>query len=311
MTAYPIAFIERSTGISRETLRMWERRYGFPAPERDEAGDRQYSQTDLDRLRRIKRLLDQGYRPGRIVPLAIGGLAEPEAGPAARGKAPDAQGDLQCEDFLRLLREPGDSAARTWLRRHMARQSLAEFVVGTLPSLTAAVGDAWAAGRLSVHEEHLYSELLSRLLRQAIDDLPPGTGPRVLLTTFPEERHGLGLLMAEALLRAQGARCLSLGVDMPIPEIVLAARRHGADAVALSFSSAYPRRRILPQIEALRAELPPACRIWAGGRATARLRASAAVSFCPDLAQAPALLAHLERALSDATKPAERLGEMG
>lgn len=311
MPTYPIAFIERSTGISRETLRMWERRYGYPAPARDEAGDRQYTQADLERLRRIKRLLDQGYRPGRIVPLAASDLADMETRPGARAAENVAEDDAQTERFLALLREAGGSAARNWLRRRMARQTLAEFVTGTIAPLTLAVGDAWAAGRLNVHEEHLYTELAGRLLRRAIEELPTGAGPLILLATLPEERHGLGLLMAEALLSAQGARCLSLGVDIPIPEIVLAANQHGAGAVALSFSAAYPRRRILPQIEALRAQLPPTCRIWAGGRVTARLRAGAWVRFCPELAQAPALLAELKVALADSTKPAEPVGEMG
>ena len=31
----PINAVERETGITKELLRMWERRYGFPSPERD------------------------------------------------------------------------------------------------------------------------------------------------------------------------------------------------------------------------------------------------------------------------------------
>ena len=73
---FSIADIERSTGISRETLRIWERRYGFPAPARDASGDRRFSGGDLDRLRQIKRLLDQGHRPGKIVPMSVADLVE-------------------------------------------------------------------------------------------------------------------------------------------------------------------------------------------------------------------------------------------
>lgn len=309
-SGYPIAFIERSTGISRETLRIWERRYGFPTPERDGAGDRSYSQTDLERLRLIKRLLDQGHRPGKIVPVsALESLlesAERDAGPAAEV----TEGAADFEDFLRLLQQSGAAAARNWLHRRMARESLVSFTTGTLASLTGAVGDAWAAGRLCVHEEHLYTEMVTRLLRQSIDALPAGHGPMIVLTTLPEERHGLGLLMVEALLRSESARCLNLGVDIPIPEIILAAERHQADALALSFSPAYPRRRILPQLDTLRAQLPPACQIWAGGRITAKLRSRPGVRFCPELAQAPVLLAELKRDMWE-TKPGEPLVEMG
>ena len=40
--AYPISAVERETGLSKDTLRMWERRYGFPAPGRDAQGERVY-----------------------------------------------------------------------------------------------------------------------------------------------------------------------------------------------------------------------------------------------------------------------------
>ena len=62
-----IAAVERETGIGKDTLRVWERRYGFPRPERDENGDRLYPGDQVSRLRLIKRLMDRGHRPGRLV----------------------------------------------------------------------------------------------------------------------------------------------------------------------------------------------------------------------------------------------------
>jgi methylmalonyl-CoA mutase cobalamin-binding subunit len=286
---YSIAFVERSTGISRETLRVWERRYGFPAPQRDAAGDRSYSTDDLDRLRVIKRLLDQGYRPGKVVPLPVSALSTLTHPGAKRDKpAPARPGYIE---FLDLLLDGDALAAQDWLHRRLSTDGLATFVTGTMAPLTDAVGDAWAEGRLGVHDEHLFSELAQRVLRQAIAALPRGDRPRMLLTTLPEELHGLGLLMAEALCGLQGARCLNLGVSTPAPDVLEAARRHDIDIIALSFSPAYPRRRIVPQLQALRAELPAAREIWAGGRITRRMRPPPGVSFCPTLDDAVAQLA--------------------
>ena len=67
---HSIADVERDTGLSKDTLRVWERRYGFPTPVRDAVGERQYDDLQLQRLRRIRRLLDAGHRPGRVVPLS-------------------------------------------------------------------------------------------------------------------------------------------------------------------------------------------------------------------------------------------------
>ncbi len=66
-----IAAVERDTGIAKDTLRVWERRYDFPIPLRDKNDDRVYPADQIEKLRILKRLLDSGFRPGRIVPLPI------------------------------------------------------------------------------------------------------------------------------------------------------------------------------------------------------------------------------------------------
>src|SRR5947209_13504875 len=49
---------ERETGLSKDVLRVWERRYAFPRPKRDAHGERQYSSADVAKLRAIKRLME-------------------------------------------------------------------------------------------------------------------------------------------------------------------------------------------------------------------------------------------------------------
>ncbi|MDQ5941447.1 MAG: MerR family transcriptional regulator, light-induced transcriptional regulator, partial [Pseudomonadota bacterium] len=63
--AFTIGAVERDTGLAKDTLRVWERRYGFPQPERDANGERLYPAAQVERLRLIKRLMDQGFRPGK------------------------------------------------------------------------------------------------------------------------------------------------------------------------------------------------------------------------------------------------------
>ena len=48
----PISVVERETGIPKDLLRMWERRYGFPEPARDAQGDRVYPREQVDKLLR-------------------------------------------------------------------------------------------------------------------------------------------------------------------------------------------------------------------------------------------------------------------
>ena len=64
---FNIAAVERDTGLSKDVLRVWERRYGFPAPDRDEHGERIYPAEQVERLRLVKRLMDAGHRPGKLL----------------------------------------------------------------------------------------------------------------------------------------------------------------------------------------------------------------------------------------------------
>ena len=147
------------------------------------------------------------------------------------------------------------------------RQGLQRFVLETLTPLNRAVGDAWMRGELQVFEEHLYTEQLQVALRTAINAFPrqPGT-PRVLLTTFPGEQHGVGLLMVEALLVPEGAQCISLGAQTPLEDIRRAALAHKAHIVALSFSARVPGA---PGERGPRDAAPPAA---ADGHAVGRRR---------------------------------------
>ncbi len=76
---FPIGVVERDTGIGRDTLRVWERRYGFPRPVRDAKGERSYPEDQLRRLQRTRRLLDRGMRPGKLLPLSEDALDKLEA----------------------------------------------------------------------------------------------------------------------------------------------------------------------------------------------------------------------------------------
>ena len=270
-----IAAVARDTGLGKDTLRVWERRYGFPTPLRDEAGERLYPNEQVNRLRLVKRLMDQGFRPGMLLALDaaalqrhLDALAEKVgAGGTATGEG-GAQpvGTEMAEGLLPLLKDRAAESLRAALAQRLAREGLRRFVMDIVPAMNRRIGDAWAAGEIEVFEEHLYTELLQNQLRAAIHALPPSLGkPRVLLTTLKGEEHQFGLLMVEALLAAEGADCVSLGPQMPVADIAIAVVRTAPQIVALSFSAAYPWRKARDGLLELRAALPAAVEVWAGG----------------------------------------------
>lgn len=289
-TLLSIAAVERETGLGKDTLRVWERRYGFPRPERDQHGERAYPLEQVEKLRLIKRLMGQGWRPGKLLATPDADLAS-LAGPAETPVAAEDKGALAA-GVVELIRSHGTPALGSALRQALHRQGLQQFVLESVSALNRAVGEAWMRGEIQVFEEHLYTEQMQALLRQAIASLPPGTGrPRVLLTTVPEELHVLGILMTEALLTLEGAACVSLGTQTPLADIRQAALAHRVDIVALSFSAAFPQRQVLPLLAKLREMLPPEMEIWAGGAGVERLGAPDGVRLITELAQAVQALA--------------------
>src|SRR5512140_2425902 len=66
--------VVRITGLRREQLYRWQRRYNFPTPLRDAFGDRVYPPDQVARLKLIKQLLSEGWRAGAVVPLAESAL---------------------------------------------------------------------------------------------------------------------------------------------------------------------------------------------------------------------------------------------
>lgn len=269
---HTIADIERDTGLSKDTLRVWERRYGFPTPVRDAQGERRYDDGQLLRLRHIRRLIDAGHRPGAIVALPLDALL---------ALSPDGQGAAVCavhdrddlpeplKQWMNLLRRHQTRGLRASLNQYLLAHGLAALVRDGLAPMNALVGQSWLEGRLAVFEEHLYTEVVLRVLRQATSQAAAGRpvqAPHVLLTTVPGEQHLLGLMMAEAMMVLEGCDTLALGVQTPLADIAQAATACRANVVALGFSAASAAREARDAVEQLRSLLPPHVEIWTGGQ---------------------------------------------
>ncbi len=269
---WSISAVAREIGLSVDVLRKWESRYGFPAPHRDANDERVYPASQVDRLRQIKRLMDSGLRPARLIKEDEAGLALLQL---RQRQAPEAAVNLDAT--LMRVRSQDPYTLYEYFQGKLLRQGLSAFIGQTVIPLTVAMGEVWMQGDLPVHEEHLYTQALGSVLRSAIVSVGGSTAkgrPRVLLTTLPEERHELGLLTVAAILALDGAQCLLLGCETPMQDIAAAASTHAADIVGLSFSSRYPMRPIAATLERLSVQLGSKTEIWVGGAGAARLNAT-------------------------------------
>ena len=263
-----IGAVERDTGIARDTLRIWERRYGFPEPIRNDKGERMYPEVQLRRLQRIRRLLDQGLRPGKVIGLNDAGLDKLEANLYLEKPLSDS-----VKHLLTVLQNTDGTELETALSIIYQQQGMQIFITETIVPLLYTVGERWAIGKLQVFEEHLLSEVLTRFLNSEISLLQKtAMKPRVLLATLPGEKHTLGLLMLAAMLSSRNISVVNLGGEVPLDQIVAAVERFDVDVIGVTFSSSYQYENIRRNLIELRESIAESVDIWMGGEGAKRLR---------------------------------------
>ena len=265
---YPIRAVARLTGLSTDTLRAWERRYRAVAPERSARG-RVYSDSDVDRLRQLAALVEQGHAIGTVARLSADHLTRLIDGSDALSAVREAAPAADLTGVFRALDRYDLTALESALARHAAVLSTRALVFAVILPLLRELGARWETGRLSPAQEHLVSAIVRSVLGGLLRSMARGDGsPRVVFATPSGERHELGVLCAAVLAAAAGYGVLYLGPDLPAADIAHAARRSGARSVMLGATT----RGAVTRAEAKHlAKALSAVDLWIGGQHAAAL----------------------------------------
>lgn len=274
---YTIRMAARATGLSEDTLRAWERRYGVVCPQRTEAGYRLYDDAAIETLRAMRELVDRGWGPSQAAAQLAGRSTGHPGAPQAPAQpstptAPDVPAGPagpDIESFVAAATALDTHALTRQLDEAFSRASFEQVADRWLMPALDALGRAWAAGQLGVAGEHLAAHCVLRRLSAAYEAAgeQPG-GSRVLIGLPPGARHELGVLAFAVAARRVGLRTAYLGADVPREDWLRAARSlgpEGRSAVVL----AVPCRRDARAAAAVASELQqasPAVLLAAGGR---------------------------------------------
>lgn len=273
---YPVRLVATRTGLSPHLLRAWERRYGVVTPGRSEGGQRLYSELDIERLSRLRRLVERGHAIGRIAQLPLEELArlEAETGPAATG---GGAGGLEGEARGRSIQEFNDaalSAARQLdaatlqelLERAAVSLGVPDFLEAVAAPTLEEIGHGWAERSVSVAQEHMATAVFRRLLGWLLGMYQNRSAAhRLVVATPPGEVHELGALMAAITAAAEGWGVTYLGPDLPVDELLDAVGQTGAEAVALSIVHAGDARGLLTTLREISGGLPSGVALLLGG----------------------------------------------
>jgi DNA-binding transcriptional MerR regulator len=288
-----IRIVAKQTGLPMETLRAWERRYGFPKPERRPGSNRRlYAAADIERLLLLKGAIENGYRIGDVVTktidelIALGqgaSVPSPISGeravprPAVR-TSPHVQAlafaasEQMIATLLGHLRNDDLESLDHLLRQLAATLGPKAFVVEIAHPFAARVGSEWSEGNLSVRHEHAATQCLSTRLRSMLSTYQDIPGhPTILLTTLPGEPHGLALEMVAVYMIPSGAKPRLLGVNTPVQDIVEAAEKLNADVIGLTVTPVVDANQCSDQLWLLRRALDRKVAIWLGGAGAPRL----------------------------------------
>lgn len=119
------------------------------------------------------------------------------------------------------------------------------------------LGNAWERGLISIADEHVASDNLTRALTRVGDTLPSRLhGPRCVLACAGDDEHTLGLSLAELCLREVGWTPVWLGRRTPVGEVARLVVLGDVDLVSLSASAA---NRDAHALAALEADLGAVC----------------------------------------------------
>jgi methanogenic corrinoid protein MtbC1 len=261
---FNIRAVERLTGVPAPTLRSWERRYGFPVPQRTITARRLYSEDQVRTIRWVREQTESGLSAAQAIEWAQHGGQPATADGRAAAPSPETLVRAQVEATRRYDEQAVDAGLTTAFAHYPADRVLLEVITPAL----VEVGDLWARGEIPVAAEHFYSNVIRRRLLGLLAAQPAvTTRMTAVLACLPGEQHELGLLMLALFLRWAGVRVLYLGADLPVTDIVRLARTNNVDAICLSAGGAADWTSLQEVADHLPIDNDAAPRIYLGGAA--------------------------------------------
>lgn len=227
---YTVNEVEERSKVPASTLRQWERRYGFPKPDRSESGYRLYSDADIAHIEAMKRHIANGIPASRAADLV-------RSREATTTEAPRPVASLK-DELVQALVDLDDGRADQVLSEAHALHPVESVMLHVMRNAMIDIGDRWHAGAITTTTEHFASSYIQGRLRALLGMAGKNShGPTVIVACAPSDQHELGAMMVAVSLRREGYRVLYVGANTPVADLREMSERVDADAVLISAST--------------------------------------------------------------------------
>jgi DNA-binding transcriptional MerR regulator/methylmalonyl-CoA mutase cobalamin-binding subunit len=265
---HTVRWVSQQLGLAPGTLRAWEQRYGVVRPTRSEGGYRLYDDDDLATLRAMADLVAGGMQPAQAAEQVRSGRSAPRPGIARTMDAPAGLPDP--EALIAASRSYDSRALEEALDAAFAAAGFEYVIDEWLMAALVPIGQAWAAGRLDIAQEHFISAAVMRRLTAAFAAAGHARGGRHVVTGLaPGATHEIATLAFATMLRRAGVRVTYLGPDLPGASWVQAVHTIHPDAVVIGAPRVDDGKAAADAVDAIRAAAPRTA-VYVGGPGAAQ-----------------------------------------
>jgi DNA-binding transcriptional MerR regulator len=282
-----IKAVSHLSGLSEHTIRAWERRYAAVKPARTDTGHRTYSMDDVERLKLLGVLVNQGHTIRMVANLPMTELkslltehthALIENPNQAHGVAPGAQTTVmaplpQIDALVEALLRFELSTLGRLLSKARIQFDIRSFVFGICVPLMRAVGREVEDRRISIAQEHALSALLGDHLGQILQVLNDGNSEkpaarRIAVASPAGDIHEFGILLGAILAASQDWSVQYLGPNLPAADLAQTVNRLNCPVLLIGTADVpeselkQPWRTYFAELDRL---LHPASNLWIGG----------------------------------------------
>jgi MerR family transcriptional regulator, light-induced transcriptional regulator len=262
MNTHRIHRVAKLTGLSKDVVRVWERRYGLVKPVRSANRYREYTDEDVALLRFLKEELDRGQTIGALAVEGRDSLLQRMRVNVTPDRHTLTPHQHLLDELVTLLDPLDKTGFEQKLNGAVAVIPFEESVQRILLPLQRRVGELWHEGRLNVAVEHYVTKLIQQKLFSAMNLLPSNEfGPRIVVACPEGESHEIGAQAVAYIAATRGCQVYYLGPNLPHADLRAFCERITPDLVLMSLTeikSDDVARRVVQDLGSLTSHWPVA-----------------------------------------------------